>query len=266
MSSSKQTLAIYLIIGLVIGFGLGFFTPGLIPEPQSNLVARIQARGTLVVGTEAGYPPFEMYNTTTSTYYGFDIDICQLIADELGVDLEIQDMAFDTLVAACKAGTVDMLAAAMFLTSERAKQLAFSEPYYISNEVMVVNGSNPLEIESLADLEGLDVGVQTGTVEADEIQAEIDGGTAIIAHTYASVAQMFIDLNSGALDAVYIDEPVFEVYSSIYVFRTIYKVSAPAYVFYCRWSNPDLLSVIDGVIADANADGTMSTLVETWFG
>lgn len=266
MSSGKQTLVVYLILGLVIGFGLGYFVPGLIPEPQSDLVARIQARGTLIVGTEAGFPPYEMYNTTTAEYYGFDIDIAQLIADELGVDLEIQDMAFDTLIAACKAGTVDMLAAALFLTSDRAKELAFSVPYFISNEVMVVNGSNPLEIDSLTDLAGYHVGVQTGTVEHDEILAEIDDGTAIILHTYASVAQMFIDLNSGVLDAVYIDEPVFDVYAELYTLRTIYKVSAPATVLYCRWNNPDLLAVIDGVITDAFADGTMTTLVDTWFG
>ena len=266
LSSGRQTLLVYLIIGLVIGFGLGYFVPGLIPEPQSDLVARIQARGTLIVGTEAGYPPFEMYNTTTQEYYGFDIDIAQLIADDLGVTLVVEDMAFDTLVAACKAGTVDLIIAAMFLTSDRAKELAFSVPYYTANEVMVVNASNPLEIDELADLAGYDVGVQTGTVEHDEVQDAINGGAAIILHTYASVAQMFIDLNSGVLDAVYVDEPVYDVYAELYTLRTIYKVEAPPMVAYCRWANPDLLAVIDGAITDAISDGTMATLVETWFG
>ncbi|MGY5874076.1 MAG: transporter substrate-binding domain-containing protein [Candidatus Thorarchaeota archaeon] len=266
MSSNKQTLAIYLILGLVIGFGLGFITPGLIPQGQVDMVAQIQARGTLIVGTEAGFPPYEMYNTTTQVFSGFDIDICQLIADELGVDLVIRDMAFDTLVAACKAGTVDILAAALFLTSERAQSLAFSVPYFISNEVMVVNGSSTLEIDTLADLAGVDVGVQTGTVEHDEIQDEIDDGTAILIHTYSSVAQMFIDLNAGIIDAVYIDEPVYDVYAELYTLRTIYKVAAPATVLYCRWNNLNLLEVIDGVITDAFADGTMTTLVDTWFG
>lgn len=266
MSSGKQTLMVYLILGLVIGFGLGYFVPGLIPEGESTLVARIQARGTLIVGTEAGFPPFEMYNTTTSEYYGFDIDLAQLIADDLGVTLVIQDMVFDTLVAACKAGTVDMLAAALYLTSERAKELAFSVPYFIGNEVMCVNGSNPLEIDELSDLAGVHVGVQTGTVEHDEILAEIDDGTAIILHTYASVAQMFIDLSTGAIDTVYIDEPVFDVYAELYTLRSIYKVAAPATVLYCRWNNPDLLAVMDGAITDAFADGTMTTLIDTWFG
>ena len=266
MSSGRQALIVYFIIGLLIGVGIGFVVPGLIPEGESNLVARIQARGTLIVGTEAGYPPFEMYNTTTGEYYGFDIDIAQLVADDLGVTLVIEDMAFDTLVAACKAGTVDMLAAAMFLTSDRARELAFSVSYYTANEVMVVNASNSLEIDELADLAGYDVGVQTGTVEHDEVQAAIDDGASIILHTYASVAQMFIDLNSGALDAVYVDEPVYDVYAELYTLRTIYKVEAPPMVLYCRWNNPDLLSVIDGAITDAFADGTMTTLVETWFG
>jgi polar amino acid transport system substrate-binding protein len=266
MSSGKQTLAVYLILGLIIGFGLGFFVPGLIPEPESNLVARIQSRGTLIVGTEAGYLPFEGYNTTSGEYYGFDIDIAQLIADELGVTLEIQDMAFDTLIAACKAGTVDMLAAAMDLTSDRAKELAFSDPYLVTNQVMVANGSNPLEIDDLSDLAGVHVGAQTGSVQAADIQAEIDAGTAIILHPYASVAQMFIDLNTGVLDTVFVDEPVYEVYAELYTLRVIYKVPAAPMVLYCRWNNPDLLAVINEVLADAFADGTMADLVETWFG
>jgi polar amino acid transport system substrate-binding protein len=268
MSSGKQTLAVYLILGLIIGFGLGFFVPGLIPEPQSNLVARIQSRGTLIVGTEAGYEPFEMYNTSSGEFYGFDIDIAQLIADELGVTLEIQDMSFDTLVAACKSGTVDVLAAAMDLTAERAKELAFSNPYFETNQVMVVNGSSALTIDDLSDLAGYHVGAQTGTVQHAAIQAEIDDGTAIILHPYESVAQMFNDLNTGVLDAVFVDEPVYDVYAEIYTLtlRTIYQVAGSPMVLYCRWANPDLLDVINTALADAFADGTMADLVETWFG
>ncbi|UCE09342.1 MAG: amino acid ABC transporter substrate-binding protein [Candidatus Thorarchaeota archaeon] len=266
MSSSRQTVLVYLVIGLIIGFGIGFFTPGLIQPGEVNLVPSIQARGTLIVGTEAGYPPFEMYNTTTAEYYGFDIDIAQLIADELGVDLVIQDMPFDSLIAACKAGNVDMLAAAMDLSAERARELAFSDPYLQTNQVMVVNGSSTLEIDELADLAGYEVGAQTGTVQAADIQAAIDAGAAIVLSTYASVAQMFIDLDSGGLDAVFVDEPVYEVYAELYTLRTIYTVRAAPMVLYCRYENPDLLAVINDVLGDAFADGTMANLVDTWFG
>ncbi|MHA1959000.1 MAG: ABC transporter substrate-binding protein [Candidatus Thorarchaeota archaeon] len=266
MSSSRQTVLVYLIVGLVIGFGIGFITPGLMTPGEINLVPQIQARGTLIVGTEAGYPPFEMYNTTTGEYYGFDIEISQLIADALGVDLVIEDMAFDTLIAACKAGTVDMLAAAMDLSSDRARELAFSDPYLVTNQVMAANGSSTLEIDELSDLAGYHVGVQTGTVQHDDVQAAIDDGAAIILHTYASVAQMFIDLDSGVLDTVFVDEPVYDVYAELYTLRVIYKVAAAPMVLYCRWTNPDLLAVINEALSDAFADGTMADLVETWFG
>jgi ABC-type amino acid transport substrate-binding protein len=266
MSSSKQTVAVYLIIGLILGFGVGFFTPTLLAAPEVNLIPTIQSRGYLIVGTEAGFPPFEMYNTSSGQYYGFDIDLALMIADYLNVTLQVQDMAFDLLVGACEAGTVDLLAAAMFLTADRAKQLAFSDSYITTSEVVAVNGSNPLEISSLEDLEGLHVGVQTGTVEDEELTDLINGGVAIIKHAYASAALCFADLHAGLLDAVYFDKPVVQVYSGIYTLRSIFEVPAPPTVMYCRWQNTDLLNAINTVIDDAISDGTMASLIEQWFG
>lgn len=266
MSSSKQTIAVYLIIGIIIGFGLGWFTPSLITPTEVDLIPTIQARGQLIIGTEAGFPPFEMYNTTSGEYYGFDIDLANMIADYLNVTLVVQDMAFDLLVGACQAGTVDMLVAAMFLTAARARQLAFSNPYITTTEVVAVNASNPLEIDSLEDLEGLHVGVQTGTVEDEELTALIDEGVGIIKHTYASAALCFADLNAGLLDAVFFDKPVVEVYAKIYPIRSIFEIPAPPTVFYVRWQNMDLLEVINTVIDTAIMDGTMDTLIAEWFG
>ena len=85
------------IIGFIALFGVGlitgWFVPGLLaPTPGETLVEEIQRRGELIVGTDAPWPPFELYNTTTSTWEGFDIDLSQMIADELNVTLTMTNI------------------------------------------------------------------------------------------------------------------------------------------------------------------------------
>ncbi|MFX0079892.1 MAG: transporter substrate-binding domain-containing protein [Candidatus Hermodarchaeota archaeon] len=265
--NGKGLAAIALIIGLVVGFSAGWFAPALLPPaPVPSLVEQIQARGTLIVGTSSDWPPFEIYNTTTDQYEGFDIDLCDMIADHLGVTVTWSDMDFDALVGACVAGTIDMIAAAMFVTPERAEQLAHSVPYIRTNQVVVVKGNSTLTITDLEDLEGYDVGVQTGTVEDFDLTDLVDSGVGINLIRYARADIMMADLEAGGIDATYIDEPVFTVYSSIYSIKTIFMVPAPPTALFCRWENPDLMTEINTVILDAFADGTMDALITQWFG
>ncbi|MHA2145779.1 MAG: transporter substrate-binding domain-containing protein [Candidatus Thorarchaeota archaeon] len=80
MSSGGQVrLAAFLIIGIIVGFGVGFLTPNLVAPADDYDV--IQARGTIIVGTNTNWPPFEIYNTTTDQLEGFDIDLANLVAD-----------------------------------------------------------------------------------------------------------------------------------------------------------------------------------------
>ncbi|TRO56109.1 amino acid ABC transporter substrate-binding protein [Candidatus Bathyarchaeota archaeon] len=265
--NGRGIAAIALIIGIVVGFSIGWFAPALLPPaPAPSLVAQIQARGSLYVGTSSDWPPFEIYNTTTDQYEGFDIDLCEMIAAHLGVTVTWFDMDFDALPAACIAGTIDMIAAAMFVTPERAEQLAHSVPYIRTNQVVVVKGNSTLTITDLEDLEGYTVGVQSGTVEDLDLTDLVDAGVGINLVRYARADIMLADLEAGGLDATYVDEPVFTVYSGIYFLKTIYTYPAPPTALFCRWENPDLLQEINIVILNAFADGTMDALIAQWFG
>ncbi len=259
--------AIALIIGVLVGFGAGWALAPTAPGGQtSTLVQQIQARGYIIVGTSTPWPPFEIYNSTSKQYEGFDVDLVNMIADYLNVTVQWSDMDFDALVGACKAGTVDMLAAAMFVTPERAKELAHSVPYIRTNEVVVVGGNSSLQISSIDDLDGKKVGVQTGTVEDEELSDHNDAGGTIQLVRYQKADVLFADLIAGALDAVYVDEPVLTVYQKVYSLKNIFTVPAPPTAFYCRWDTPDLMQAINKVILDAYTDGTLDALVEKWFG
>ena len=88
------------------------------------------------MGTNAAFPPFEYIEGTEPV--GFDVTMSQMIARDLGKKLQVVDMAFDGLIAALQSDAIDFIAAGMTATDERRKNVDFSEPYYSSNQVIIV--------------------------------------------------------------------------------------------------------------------------------
>ncbi|MHA2397169.1 MAG: ABC transporter substrate-binding protein, partial [Candidatus Thorarchaeota archaeon] len=255
-------LAAFLIIGIIVGFGVGFLTPNLIPPTDDFDV--IQARGTIIVGTNTNWPPFEMYNTTTDTLEGFDIDLANLVADYLNVTTEWIDMDFDNLVGACQAGTIDMIASATFITAARLDVLQSLTWYIRTNEVVVTKANSTLTITELEDLVGYNVGVQTGTVEDEELSA-ITGMEATLTR-YPVVETMFAALDAGTLDAIYVDEPIVGLYSVTYPVKIIFTLLAPPTAFYIRYGSDRLAGACNAAIAEGFADGSVDALIAKWFG
>ncbi|MFW9890093.1 MAG: ABC transporter substrate-binding protein [Candidatus Thorarchaeota archaeon] len=258
-------LAVVLIVGLTVGLGVGYFIPGLLapPEEVPDDYDIIMNRGTIIVGTNSGWPPFEMVNTTTNVLEGFDIDLAEYVAADMGVTVDWIDMDFDALIAACEGGTIDMIASATFITRQRAEVLQPLVWYIRTNEVIVVGANSTLEIDQLSDLVGHNVGVQTGTTE-DEGLSDIAGMEATLSR-YTLVETMFADLNTGTLEAVFVDEPIVGLYGTVYPIKIIFTNPAPPTAFYIRYGSDDLSAAINSAIAEGFADGTIDTLIEKWF-
>lgn len=92
--------------------------------------------GTLRMGTNAAFPPFEYVEG--DKIVGFDISMCQNIAKDARCELEVKNMEFESLIAALQSGNIDMIAAGMSVTEERKKNVDFSDPYYESEQVIIV--------------------------------------------------------------------------------------------------------------------------------
>ncbi|MFX1302690.1 MAG: ABC transporter substrate-binding protein [Promethearchaeota archaeon] len=253
----------------------GWFIPSPITAPSSRLVDLIKQRGKLIVGTSADYPPFEFWNLTKipNEIEGFDIDLSQLIADALGVTLEMTDISFDALIGSCQAGTIDMIAAAMTydptteVGQQRAKQLAPSIPYISVAQVVIVVDSSPLTtIDSLDNLtgSGLNIGCQSGTV----MQAELALISGITVTAFSSAILLIQDLVSGTgIDAAYVDEPIFDAWNATYSLRVILTTGTDPLSLWCRHENPDLLYIINTAILDASVpNGTLFEIIDKWFG
>lgn len=284
MRREIEIIAIIAFIG--IAFGLGWLIPSFIPEEQcpdcldcpdcpycpdcpeelEPLLDQIKARGKLIVGTAADYPPFENFTWPyTGEIEGFDVDLSQMIADELGVNLTMTHMNFDSLIAACNANTIDMVAAAMTYTSFRAEVLAPSITYMTFSQVVIVRNDSVLIIESLDNLTSYTVGVQSGTIMQQELE-DLGMTVGVDLIIYPSADSLIVGLDVGAIDAAYVDEPIFTVYNEIYDLKIIFGTPTDHLALWCKYGEPELLYVINKVISEAYQNGTIYNLIETWFG
>ena len=108
-----------------------------------------RTNGKLIMGTNAEFPPYEYYENNQIT--GIDVDIMRAIADELGMELQIEDMAFDSIIAAVTAGKVNVGASGFTVTEERKKSVNFSNSYITSKQVIIVRGGDGTASGSLQE-------------------------------------------------------------------------------------------------------------------
>ena len=133
----------------------------------SSALQEIKDSGKLVVGTCADYPPYEWHlvQDGEDQIIGFDIDIAQAIADELGVELEVKDMDFDGLIPALSTGKIDMIIAGMNPTEERKQSVDFTDVYYTQKDALVIKSEDAKDIRSEDDLKKASLATQKATIQ-----------------------------------------------------------------------------------------------------
>lgn len=135
-----------------------------------------QAAQTLRVATESTFPPFEYVNTKTGDIEGFDMDLIRLLAKKAGYNIEIANMGFDAIVPGILTNTVDIGAAGISITPQRAKRVLFTDPYYTSGLSFVIRAEDKTKLKSIKDLDNQPICVQIGTSGAMRA-AKIPGAT-----------------------------------------------------------------------------------------
>ncbi|HLO03845.1 MAG TPA: basic amino acid ABC transporter substrate-binding protein [Symbiobacteriaceae bacterium] len=140
-----------------------------------NHLAAIKQKGTIVLGTSADYPPYEFHKTEggQDKIVGWEIELAEQIAKDLGVKLEIRDIPFDNLIPELQAGKVDFVVSALTITEKRAKSVDFTDPYWRGGQVILAAADKAGAITTAADLKGRRVAVQlgsTGEAEAQKVQ------------------------------------------------------------------------------------------------
>lgn len=182
---------------------------GELPAYQQDVAADAE---TLTLATSADFPPYEFYEGETAV--GIDIAIAGLIADQLGMKLEVSDMNFDAIIPSVVSGKADIGMAGMTVTDERLETVSFSESYSTGVQVVIVPADS--DIASLDDVfakaesdEGIKIGVQVGTT--GYIYATDDFGEESV-QAFAKYGDIIQALTTGKLDCVIMDEAPAENY------------------------------------------------------
>jgi polar amino acid transport system substrate-binding protein len=172
--------------------------------------------GTLSVGMEIGYPPFED-KAENGDPIGYDVDLVYAVADKLGLEVNLIDTGFDVIFAGI--GTnYDCVVSAVTITDERRENCLFSDPYIDSYQAVVIKKGSDIKIDSLKDLTGKSVALQDATTSKALLEDMIKTGTVTNCKMGPSekVLTAFTALDNGEYDVVLCDSPVAETYLTNY--------------------------------------------------
>jgi ABC-type amino acid transport substrate-binding protein len=214
----------------------------------------------LTVGSDIPYPPFEQGKA--GNYTGFDIELMEAIGEKIGRTPEFQDTSFETIFRDVQQGKFEAVISAATITEEREQAVDFSDPYYLSEQaVLVKEGST---IKSLEELDGKTVGVQQGTT-GQELAKEKSGASEI--RPYPEGPDAVNALKSGTVEAVVIDAPVAQnaVEKSGGVEIAEKVPTEESYGIALAKDSTELLEEIDEALKELEQDGTYTTIYKKWF-
>lgn len=215
---------------------------------------------TLTVGSDIPYPPFEQGKP--GNYTGFDVELMEAIGEKLGRPVEFQDTSFETIFRDVAQGKFDAVISAATITPEREKAVAFSDPYYLSEQAILVKEGS--DITGLSDLSGKTIAAQQGTTGL-ELAKEKSGASEI--RPYPEGPDAVNALKAGTVEAVVIDAPVAQnaVEKSGGVEIAEKVPTEESYGIALAKGSTELLEEINEALKELEQDGTYTTIYKKWF-
>jgi polar amino acid transport system substrate-binding protein len=261
---------LWLVIGLLALFASAFVAAGCGDDDDDDGEETTAAaggedlglisEGTLTVGTDTPFPPFEIGQPPDIS--GYDIEVMNAIAEELDLTAEYTDTSFDTIFRDVAAGQFDTAAAASTITPGRQKTINFTDPYYEAQQALLVPEGS--DIASVDDLSGVIVGAQDGTTgeayandetDASEVRGFPEGPDATAA------------LIGGQVEAVIIDQPValdaVEKQGGVEIVEEIQ--TDELYGFAVSKENTALLDAMNAALQQLKDNGTIEELYDEYF-
>lgn len=162
----------------------------------------------IIMGTSADFPPYEFHAIIDGKdqIVGFDIEIAKEIAADMGKELVIKDMNFDSLLNELNSGRVDFVISGMNPTPERQESVDFSDIYYTGEQAIVTKEENKDKFNTMETLEGAKIGVQKSSIQ-EEIGQAIPNAQLT---SLSKITDIMMQLNSGRVDAAIMEKPVAE--------------------------------------------------------
>ncbi len=219
----------------------------------------------IIVGTDTNYVPFEFLDQKTGEYVGFDVDLIDAIATEVGFEYELKPMDFAGIIPALQTGNLDIAIAGVTINPTRQKTIDFSDPYYDAGTAILVREDEE-DIQTTEDLAGKVVATKQGTSSYDYLVEMGNVGEII---PFPNIDQAYMELHKGSADAV-----VFDLPSLLYYVKTnqqggvkvlddllegqTFGIALP--------KNSPLTNEVNMALAKIKEDGTYDGIFNKWFG
>jgi ABC-type amino acid transport substrate-binding protein len=231
-------------------------------EETTGLSGGVQ--GKITVASNIAYPPFEF--SPKGKPKGFDIDLMNEIARRAGFEVRYENVQFDSILRGLDADLFDASISAMSITTEREKQLDFSDPYFNADQALFVE--NDSKIKAIDDLSEATVGVQAGSTGQLKGEDLYDDGQVGEVRPYRTIGEAFSDLRAGKIDGVIYDlsavhKKVTENKGEIRYVESIptgeqYGIAFP--------KDSVLVEPVNQALAEMKEDGTYEKLYKKWIG
>ncbi len=248
MKKTYKILSVVLALVLIVGC---FAACGEKKEEEKKQV--------LVMATNAEFPPYEYYDGDKMV--GIDVEIAQLIADKLGMELKIEDVAFDSIIPGVQAGKYDMGMAGLTVTPDREKEVCFSDSYATGVQVVIVREGS--DIKTVDDVAGKRIGVQTSTT--GDIYATDDFGEENVTR-YDNGAVAVQALLDNKVDCVIIDNEPAKSYvaanEGLQILETEYVTENYAICF--NIADTELRDKVNAALKELIADGSVQKVIDKY--
>ena len=243
--------------------GLAMLSSGM---AQADQLADIKQKGTLVCGTLGVAEPFSFPNPQTREIQGYDVDFCSALAKSLGVKLELKLVAVPARIPELQQGRVDVLAANLGWTAERAQEIAFSDSYYVSLTKVAARQADRLK--SPADLSGKRVAAAKGSTSEAGARKFIPNVTTV---TFQDPPAVFLALQQGKVDGAVVSEMVLVKWKKEAPASNPIDILEPA-LFTEPWGigmrkgEAGLARHVNGVLEALEKSGEAAKIFEKWLG
>jgi len=230
--------------------------------------------GTLAVGMEIGYPPFEYFADDGVTPIGLDVDLAKAIADNLGIKVEFRDTAWDGIFSGLGIDKYDVVMSSVTITGDRKQTMDFSDPYIENWQSIVVKKGSPA-ITSLEQLNGLLVGYQGATTSDDYLNDLIETGAVDCrVASYDKVINCFDDLRLGRIDVAIVDSVVSEGYVDrepdtfeiTWHQKNVAGAEPELFGVAIKKGNTKLQEAVNGALATLEKSGKLDEIRMNWLG
>ncbi|NLN88178.1 MAG: amino acid ABC transporter substrate-binding protein [Syntrophomonadaceae bacterium] len=237
-------------------------------QPADKSFQTIKDQGYFTLGLDDAFPPMGFREEGTNDIVGFDIDMAKEAAKRMGVDVKFQPVIWDVALEELNNGKVDVVWNGMTITPARQEKIAFTEPYITDKQIIVVQkGSTLADKKALA---GKKVGIQAASSAIEAVEkdkATFDSLGELV--QFDNNVDALLDLKSGRIDAVVVDEVVGRYYLAKHV--EDYQVltenfGEESFGVGLRKSDVTFLAELQKALDAMKADGTSKQISEKWFG